>query len=91
MLTNRHPADRLHDLRDEIRRLQAEVDQLRAELMAAGADLRGDEWIATVCTRAHRRIDMDAALAALGEALWPFLRRSTHREVRLCRRRKDGQ
>jgi hypothetical protein len=90
MLRNRHAADRLADLRDEIRRLQAEADQLRAELMAPDADLCGAEFEAFIQDRVQDRIDVAAAIRALGrDALRPFLRRSNWQELRLRRRHDD--
>jgi hypothetical protein len=87
-LRNRHAADRLADVRAELRRLEAEEDELRAELMVApDADRQGEEWAASVSAYAQQRIDLEAAVAALGEeTLRPFMRRRVFRQVRLRRR-----
>ena len=42
MSGNRHAADRLHDLRAEIRTLEAEADELRSYLQQHPDDLEGD-------------------------------------------------
>ena len=41
---NRHPVDKLADIRAEIKRLQEEEIWLRHELEQPGADLEGDEY-----------------------------------------------
>jgi hypothetical protein len=84
---NRHAADRLADVRSQLRELEAEEDALRAELMSADADRCGAEWTATVSAYAQQRLDLEAATAALGEEmLRPFMRRRVFRQVRLRRR-----
>jgi hypothetical protein len=89
-LSNRHPADRLADVRAELRRLETEEDVLRAELMAAGADMQGEEFEALVRDRTQDRIDVKAAVRALGrDVLRPFLKRSSWRELRLRRRPRE--
>ena len=43
---NRHPADRLADIRSEIRQLEAEEEQLRAYLLEHPQDRTGQEYTA---------------------------------------------
>jgi hypothetical protein len=88
MLRNRHPADRLADVRAEIKRLKVEEEAIRAELAGVPDTARqGVEWTATVNGYTQQRLDLKAATAALGEdALRPFMRRRVFRQVRLRRR-----
>jgi hypothetical protein len=75
MLTNRHPADELADLRAQIRELEAREQELRARLLIPGADLSGAEWRALVVTQSRDRLDAAALRQQFGAAaLKPFMR-----------------
>src|SRR5262245_26399609 len=75
--TNRHPADQLAEIRSTIRNLEEREAILRAELLADGANRRGDEWEAVIKVRKIERLDVPAARRALGtRLLQPFLRSS---------------
>ena len=47
-MQNRHPVDRLHDVRVELKRLEAEEEKLRAYLLEHPSDRTGEEHIAVV-------------------------------------------
>jgi hypothetical protein len=55
--SNRHPADRLADARQELEKLQAEIDSLRAYLMEHSEDREGDEHVACVGTYRRKHVD----------------------------------
>src|SRR5262249_16695653 len=48
VMQNRHPVDRLHDVRVELKRLEAEEEKLRAYLLEHPSDRTGEEHIAVV-------------------------------------------
>jgi len=51
-VANCHPADRLADVRSEIKRLMAEEEQLRAYLLEHPQDRTGEEHIAVIAHKA---------------------------------------
>lgn len=51
-----HPADELHAVRAEMKRLRAREALLRARLIAT-SDRMGDAWVAELSERRPRRID----------------------------------
>ena len=84
---NRHPADALADVRQEIKELQLREEALRAELLMAGANLIGVEWEASVQSREHRTLNRDALIKHFGrEALAPFFRVTGYEAVALKKR-----
>jgi len=88
---NRHAADRLSDVRSEIRRLQVEEEKLRAHLLAHADDRVGDEHIAEIGAQRRRWVDMRGLSEAVGDAV---LRRYTITRrvdvVRLRERAHEG-
>ena len=89
MSGNRHAADRLHDLRAEIRTLEAEADELRSYLQQHPDDLEGDEYEAAIGSYQRRHIDLVGLEREIGNAM---LQRFTHLKpiavVRLRERRE---
>jgi len=84
---NRHPADELADVRDEIARLEWREAELRNVLLADGADRLGVEWEAAIRHGTNERIDVKSAIKHFGSAaVEPFLRRTDFCAVRLKRR-----
>jgi hypothetical protein len=84
--TNRHPADALADVRDEIRTLQQREDVLRQELLASD-DRVGAEWEASIHSHTQERLDSRAVIKHFGAAtLRPFFKRIAFQQVRLQRR-----
>jgi hypothetical protein len=63
---NRHPADRLADVRRTIAELESEEAKLRAYLRAHPDDCAGDEFAASVVLQNRRRIDTLALADELG-------------------------
>jgi hypothetical protein len=90
---NRHPADRLADVRQEIKRLEEKEQELRAYLLEHPHDRIGMEHIATVGEQRRSRVDLKALADEIGHSL---MQRFTHftscRTVRLRERsaRSDG-
>lgn len=64
---NRHPVDRLFDLREQIKALQEEADGLRTDIMRT-ADYVGAEYMAVPKTTDQRRLDRDALELEFGKA-----------------------
>jgi hypothetical protein len=84
---NRHPVDRLADVRQEIKRLEEEEQELRAYLLEHPYDRTGIEHIATIGEQRRSRVDLKALAHEVGRSL---LQRFTHftscRTVRLRER-----
>ncbi|WP_439393328.1 hypothetical protein ACRQ5Q_29030 [Bradyrhizobium sp. PMVTL-01] len=68
--TNRKPADRLADLRGQIKVLEAEEAKLRAGFIAGEHALEGDEHAVTVETKTNQRIDARRMRAAVEASIW---------------------
>jgi hypothetical protein len=85
---NRHPADALADVRQEIRQLEAREQELRSKLLQCGGDdLAGDEWEAQVKHFDQQRLDTPAVVKHFGrEALQPFFKSTAYDAVYLKRR-----
>lgn len=64
---NRHPVDRLFDLREQIKNLQEEADGLRADIMRT-QDYVGAEYMAVPKTTEQRRLDRPALELEFGKA-----------------------
>jgi len=89
---NRHPADRLAEVRAEIAALQAEEDGLRRELLRAGASLVGVEHVARIDEGTQRRLDPDLLRGFLTEAEIDACRRARKvRYVRVLRIAETGR
>jgi hypothetical protein len=87
---NRHPADELADVRAEMKRLEVHHERLRCELLADGADMMGNEWIASINLKHQARIDAKAAVQHFGaEAMQPFMRRIEYQQIGLRRRKYE--
>lgn len=84
---NRHPADRLADVRQELKRLEGEEQELRAYLLEHPHDRIGMEHIATIGEQRRSRVDLKALADEVGHSL---MQRFTHftqcRTVRLRER-----
>lgn len=88
---NRHPADRLADLRQQIGDLQAEADNLRAYLMKHPEDRVGDEHLASVGSYERRHVDWAGLERKVGtEVLQRFTTLKPVSVVRLRERRRDA-
>lgn len=67
MTTNRHPVDRLADIRAEMKILKAEEDAIREALREEGADLSGVEHYARITTSETLRLDRRLAEEKFGK------------------------
>ena len=69
LIQNRHPADRLADVRVEIKRLEAEEAKLRAYLLEHPADRTGEQHIAVVGSQSRRRVDLKGLADEIGASI----------------------
>ena len=65
---NRHPADRLADIRGQIKKLETDEAELKDELIASPQNRRGDEWVAKVTQRSSGRYNIAAIVKCYGTA-----------------------
>jgi hypothetical protein len=65
---NRHPVDRLADIRGQIKKLGTAEAELRGELIASPQNRRGDEWVAKVIQKDLDRYDLAAIVKHYGTA-----------------------
>jgi len=68
-MQNRHPADRLADVRSEIKRLEAEEAKLRAYLLEHPHDRIGEEHIAVIGSQSRKRVDLKGLADEIGASL----------------------
>ena len=66
---NRHPADRLADIRAELKRLESEEAGLRSYLLKHPHDRIGSEYVATVGEQCRRRIDLKRLADEIGASV----------------------
>jgi hypothetical protein len=64
---NRHPVDRLADVRDRIKALEAEERALRAEILESG-DTNGDDNVAMIKHNTRNLLDRPMLEARFGRA-----------------------
>lgn len=64
---NRHPVDRLADLREQIKLMQAEADELRSDIMRTG-DYVGADYMAVPKTTVRRLLDRPTLELTFGKA-----------------------
>ena len=90
-MNNRHPADALHDIREEIKHLKQREEELRTQLLAPDADTVGLEWEAQINHHEQERLDVKGAIAHFGrEALQRFLKAVEFEVVRLKPRKRTS-
>ena len=68
-MQNRHPADRLADVRFEIKRLEVEEAKLRAYLLEHPHDRVGEEQIAVIGSQSRKRVDLKGLADEVGASL----------------------
>ena len=68
-MQNRHPADRLADVRFEIKRLEVEEAKLRAYLLEHPHDRVGEEHIAVIGSQSRKRVDLKGLADEVGASL----------------------
>jgi hypothetical protein len=87
---NRHPADRLADVRRQIEGLEAEVDSLRAYLLEHPEDRQGDEHLASVGSFQRKHVNLAALEGEIGrDVLQRFTTLKPVAVVRLRARARD--
>jgi hypothetical protein len=89
---NRHAAEVIQDVRDEINQLRIRETEFREVLIAASEEDRcGVQYIAIVTDGARRCLDEKALVEHFGEeVLEPFYRMVTFQTVRLKRRKLNA-
>ena len=73
-MQNRHPVDRLHDVRVELKRLEAEEEKLRAYLLEHPSDRTGEEHIAVVGSQSRKRVDLKALADEISVSIGPTIK-----------------
>ena len=68
-MQNRHPADRLADVRSEIKRLTLEEETLRAYLLEHPQDRTGEEHVAVVSSQNRKRVDLKGLADEIGASI----------------------
>jgi len=90
-MQNRHPADRLADVRAELKRLKAEEQQLRAYLLEHPQDRTGQEHVAVVGSQSRKRVDLKGLADEIGASILArFTTFGTAVTVRLQQRQSDA-
>ena len=90
-MQNRHPADRLADVRSELKRLEAEEAELRAYLLEHPEDRAGQEHVAIVGSQSRKRVDLKALADEVGASiLQRFTSFRSAMIVRLQQRQSDA-
>jgi hypothetical protein len=89
---NRHPADALADVRDEINQLRIQEAELRQVLLATQDEDRcGVQYDAVVANGERKHLDEKALVEHFGiEALQPFYRIVAFKTVRLKRHKHNA-
>ena len=91
MMQNRHPADRLADVRSEIKQLEAEERDLRAYLLEHPEDRAGQEHVAIVGSQSRKRVDLKGLTDEVGASiLQRFTSFRSAMIVRLQQRQSDA-
>jgi len=90
-MLNRHPADRLADVRSEIKRLEAEEVRLRAYLLEHPQDRIGQEHVAVIGSQSRKRVDLKGLADEIGNSVMQrFTTFGTAMIVRLQQRQSDA-
>jgi hypothetical protein len=88
---NRHPADRLADVRRQIEELEIEVNNLRAYLMEHPEDREGDEHTATIGSSQKKHVNLAALEREIGsDTLQRFTNLKPVAVVRLRERKREA-
>jgi hypothetical protein len=89
-MSNRHPVDRLADVRAEMRELKEREEKLRNEILEGErgeCDLSGDEFEACIVHSEQERVSIDAIRRKMGrEWMKEFVRSSSIVSIRLKKR-----
>ena len=90
-LLNRHPADRLADVRAELKRLEAEEVKLRAYLLEHPQHRTGEEHVAVIGSQSRKRVDLKALADEIGASILArFTTFGTAMVVRLQQRQHNA-
>jgi hypothetical protein len=90
--SNRHAADMLHDLRCQIKTLEAQEQELRDYLLMHPEDLCGADYEAVIASQLRRRVDLEGLAQTVGaELMARFTSRTRVVAVRVRHRRSGGR
>lgn len=91
-LPNIHPADELCAVREEMKILQARAEELRDQLLAEGASLKGDQYTAQIMPGVRETLDRKAITEAFGEAaVAPFIKATAFKTVKLVENNENAK
>ena len=83
---NRHPVDRLADVREQIKVLESEEKALREKIMMSG-DTVGDDNVAQLKDGVRKTLDRAALEAHYGkDAIAPFMKETAYTTLYLFRK-----
>ena len=83
-LTNVHPVDELHSLREEIAQIEKRAEFLRSAILSGKCTRTGAQYEAVVMTSTRDSLDRKALVEAFGEAtLAPFTRTTSFQTVKI--------
>ena len=93
--TNRHPVDRMGEIKEQIAQLETEFAELREKVLNGECLSLGDEWGATISRMRTRRISVKRAEKMLPTAIFNSLVMETAADRvalrRIIRRVSDDQ
>jgi hypothetical protein len=69
IVTNRHPADELADVRSEIKRLTIRKGELRAYLLEHPDDREGDDYVVSIVSQSRQKVDLKRLADEIGASL----------------------
>jgi hypothetical protein len=85
--TNRKPADRLAEVREQLVVLKAVEQSLRAGLISGALALEGDDYVVVVEKKQDQRLDLVAMRQHVPESIWsPYLITTTTNYVKTRRK-----
>lgn len=70
---NRHPVDRMGDIKEQIAKLESEFADLREKVLTGDCLPTGDEWVALISEMKTRHISVKQAEKTLPAALFNSL------------------
>lgn len=86
---NIHPVDELAATREEIKQLTDRESQLRAALLAEGADLDGKQYQGFIQSSSRETVQKDALIAEYGrKAIEPFIKTTAVRSLKLIEKKE---
>src|SRR5262245_18977640 len=89
---NRHPVDRLAEVRARLAELRAEEEALRKEILEGSCGLAGADYTASIQLQSGETVILSKLKAEFGrQLLEPFLRSYTCSQIWLCKIEDEGK